>query len=44
MTLRGHVLPICLAAALLVIPAQAQAQTLSAEDLMNMPLEKLVDI
>ncbi len=44
LTLRGHVLPICLAAALLVIPAQAHAQTLSAEDLMNMPLEKLADI
>ncbi len=44
LTLRGHVLPLCLAVALLVIPAQAQAQTLSAEDLMNMPLEKLADI
>lgn len=40
----GHILPLCLAAALLVMPAQAQAQTLSAADLMDMPLEKLVEV
>ena len=40
----SHILPLCLAAALLVITAQAQAQTLSAADLMDMPLEKLVEV
>ncbi len=35
---------LCFAVALLVAPAQAMAATLTADDLMNMPLEKLVNI
>lgn len=44
MSSRGHVLSLCFAAALIMHSGQAAAQTLTAEDLMNMPLEKLVEV
>lgn len=42
--LRNHVLATCFAAALLLAPARASAKLLTAEDLMNMPLERLVKV
>jgi outer membrane receptor for ferrienterochelin and colicins len=41
---RERFIPLCFVAALLVNPAGAKAQALSAEDLMNMPMEKLINV
>lgn len=41
---RYQLLPLCFAAALLLSSAQARAQALSADALMDMPLEQLADI
>ncbi|TAL27110.1 MAG: hypothetical protein EPN97_18320, partial [Alphaproteobacteria bacterium] len=39
-----RILPLCIAAALLCFPVHARAEALSADALMDMPLEKLVNV
>ncbi len=41
---RARFIPLCFIAALLANPPAAKAGTLSADDLMNMPMEKLVNM